>query len=200
MQAEAIIRAAASLIQEGVVVKPEIMVPLVGMKAELDILTNQIKAHLLNVLDEIGVAVNYTIGTMVELPRACLTADELAENTDFFSFGTNDLTQMTYGFSRDDAGKFISEYLADGILTIDPFQTIDVDGVGQLVKTATKLGRSTKPDLKVGVCGELGGDPKSVAFFHDVGLDYVSCSPFRIPVAKIAAAQANILAKNPVTA
>lgn len=126
---------------------------------------------------------------MIELPRACLIADELAENTDFFSFGTNDLTQMTYGFSRDDAGKFINDYVAKDVLDFDPFQTLDVEGVGKLVETATKLGRASNPEIKLGVCGELGGDPKSIEFFHKIGLDYVSCSPFRIPIAQIAAAQ-----------
>ena len=192
MQAEAIIRSAAELNKESTKVAPEIMIPLVGMKQELDLLTNQIKNHLTELLDELSVDVSYEVGTMVELPRACLTADTLAENTDFFSFGTNDLTQMTYGFSRDDAGKFINDYIHKDVLGFDPFQTLDVEGVGSLVETAVKLGRQTKPDMQMGVCGELGGDPKSIHFFHQVGLNYVSCSPFRIPIAQVAAAQSAI--------
>ena len=129
---------------------------------------------------------------MIELPRACLIADELAAKTDFFSFGTNDLTQMTYGFSRDDAGKIINRYINENVLDFDPFQTLDVEGVGKLVETGVKLGRQTKPHIQIGVCGELGGDPKSIEFFHKIGLDYVSCSPFRIPIAQIAAAQSAI--------
>lgn len=192
MQAEAIMRSAAKFNAEGIKVAPEIMVPLVGMKAELDLLTVQIKNHISELLEELGVELDYEVGTMIELPRACLTADTLAEHTDFFSFGTNDLTQMTYGFSRDDAGKFISDYMRKDVLGFDPFQTLDVEGVGSLVETAVKLGRSTKPDMQMGVCGELGGDPKSIHFFHKVGLDYVSCSPFRIPIAQIAAAQSTV--------
>jgi pyruvate,orthophosphate dikinase len=132
----------------------------------------------------------YLIGTMIELPRAALTADRIAEEADFFSFGTNDLTQTTFGLSRDDAGSFLPRYLEDGILPADPFQTLDFDGVGRLVEMATRLGREGKPGLKVGICGEHGGDPASVAFFHGAGLDYVSCSPYRVPVARLAAAQA----------
>lgn len=192
MQVEAIMRSAAKLNQEGIKVKLEIMVPLVGMVAELDILTDQIREHIDQLLIDLDVSVDYEIGTMVELPRACLVADDLAKITDFFSFGTNDLTQMTYGFSRDDAGKFINQYISEGILESDPFQTIDVDGVGKLVETGVKLGRQEKPGIKIGVCGELGGDPRSIEFFHKVGLDYVSCSPFRIPIAQLAAAQSNI--------
>lgn len=192
MQVEAIIRSAAKLNKKGIKVKPEIMIPLVGMVAELDILTEQIKSHIEELLEELEVTVEYQVGTMVELPRACLVADELAKSTDFFSFGTNDLTQMTYGFSRDDAGKFINQYVSDDILEHDPFQTIDINGVGKLVETGVKLGRSTQPEIKIGVCGELGGDPRSIEFFHKVGLNYVSCSPFRIPIAQIAAAQSAI--------
>lgn len=192
MQAEAIIKSAIALQGEGIHVKPEIMIPLVGMKEELDLLTSQIKSHISLLLEEMNADIDYQVGTMIELPRACLIADEIAENTDFFSFGTNDLTQMTYGFSRDDAGKFINDYVGKNVLDFDPFQTLDVDGVGKLVETGAKLGRLVKPDLKLGVCGELGGDPKSIEFFHQVGLDYVSCSPFRIPIAQIAAAQSAI--------
>ena len=192
MQAEAIMRSAAKLHEDGVKVRPEIMIPLVGMRAELEILTDKIKAHISELLEELDVEIDYEVGTMVELPRTCLIADELAATTDFFSFGTNDLTQMTYGFSRDDAGKFINDYISNDVLESDPFQTLDVDGVGRLVETGVKLGRSAKPEIKIGVCGELGGDPKSIEFFHNVGLDYVSCSPFRIPIAQIAAAQSTI--------
>lgn len=192
MQAEAIMRSAAKLHKKGVKVRPEIMIPLVGMHAELEVLTDKIKTHISELLEELDVEIDYEVGTMVELPRACLIADELAASTDFFSFGTNDLTQMTYGFSRDDAGKFINDYISNNVLESDPFQTLDVDGVGRLVETGVKLGRSKKPEIKIGVCSELGGDPESIEFFHKVGLDYVSCSPFRIPIAQIAAAQSTI--------
>lgn len=192
MQAEAIIRAAATVNQAGANVQPEIMLPLVGMKKELSQLKQAITQHIQDLLKELKVPVNYTIGTMIELPRACLIADELAEEADFFSFGTNDLTQMTFGFSRDDAAKYINQYISDEILPLDPFQTLDVEGVGSLIKTASELARAKQAAFKLGVCGELGGDPKSIEFFHQIGLDYVSCSPFRIPVAQIAAAQSAI--------
>ena len=192
MQVEAIMRSAAKLNKKGISVKPEIMIPLVGMVEELEQLTKKIKIHIEKLLEELNTNVEYEIGTMVELPRACLVADELAETADFFSFGTNDLTQMTYGFSRDDAGKFINQYKSDQILEDDPFQTVDKEGVGRLIETAVKLGRSTKEQMDIGVCGELGGDPKSIEFFHEVGLDYVSCSPFRVPIAQLAAAQSTI--------
>lgn len=192
MQAEAIIRSAVKVSATGAQVKPEIMIPLVGLKQELTILKNKIHQHIEQLLSELGATLEYTIGTMVELPRACLIADQLVDHADFFSFGTNDLTQMTYGFSRDDAAKFINQYVSDDVLESDPFQTIDEDGVGQLITTAAKLARAKQPDFKIGVCGELGGDPKSIEFFHQAGLDYVSCSPFRIPIAQIAAAQSAI--------
>lgn len=140
--------------------------------------------------------VNYTIGTMIETPRACITAEKIATEADFFSFGTNDLTQLTFGFSRDDAGTFINEYLEKGIFHFDPFQTLDIEGVGSLLHMAVAKSRKVKPALKIGVCGETGGDPKAIAFFQKIGLNYVSCSPFRIPVAKIAAAQAAIELEN----
>jgi pyruvate, orthophosphate dikinase len=190
MQARAILEAACQLKQEGVNVLPEIMIPLIGTKAEF---ANQ-KAVVIRVAEEVqkekGVKVDYLVGTMIEIPRAALTANEVAEEAQFFSFGTNDLTQMSFGFSRDDAGKFLKEYDEKGILPDDPFQTIDVTGVGQLVEMAVKKGRSTKPDLKTGICGEHGGDPRSVEFCHNVGLNYVSCSPYRVPIARLAAAQA----------
>ena len=138
----------------------------------------------------------YTLGTMIELLRACLVADELVKDADFFSFGTNDLTQMTYGFSRDEAAKYINQYVAEGILPVDPFQTIDEEGVGELMRIAVKKSRQIKPKMKIGVCGELGGDPTSIAFFDKIGLDYVSCSPFRVPVAYLAGAQSSIKQNN----
>ena len=134
--------------------------------------------------------VKYLVGTMIEIPRACLVADKVAERAEFFSYGTNDLTQMTYGYSRDDSGRFLSDYIENGVLRGDPFQSLDIEGVGQLVELGVKLGRGINPKLKVGVCGEHGGDPESVTFFHNVGLDYVSCSPYRVPIARLAAAQA----------
>jgi len=190
MQARAIMEAACQLTKEGVNVYPEIMIPLIGTKAEL---TNQ-KAFVVEVAEkvqeEMGVKVNYMVGTMIEIPRAALTADKVAEEAEFFSFGTNDLTQMAFGYSRDDAAKFLSEYYSKGILEDDPFQTIDQEGVGQLVEIAIQKGRSTKPDLKIGICGEHGGDPRSVEFCHRVGMNYVSCSPYRVPIARLAAAHA----------
>lgn len=192
MQAEAIIRSAVKVSATGAAVKPEIMIPLVGIQEELTILKGKIEEHIEQLLTELGASLDYSIGTMVELPRACLIADQLVDHADFFSFGTNDLTQMTYGFSRDDAAKFINHYISDQVLAFDPFQTLDEDGVGQLITTAVKLARAKQPDFKIGVCGELGGDPKSIEFFHQAGLDYVSCSPFRIPIAQIAAAQSAI--------
>ncbi|HKK68554.1 MAG TPA: putative PEP-binding protein, partial [Bacteroidales bacterium] len=145
-----------------------------------------------HVFNEMGDSVDYKVGTMIEIPRAALVAGDIAKDAEFFSFGTNDLTQMTFGYSRDDAAKFLSEYLKEGILEEDPFQVIDIEGVGQLVEMATKNGRKVKPDLKVGICGEHGGEPKSVTFCYEQGLDYVSCSPFRVPVARLAAAQATL--------
>ncbi|UUX35000.1 pyruvate, phosphate dikinase [Fundicoccus culcitae] len=192
MQAEAIIRAAVQVNTATFQVKPEIMIPLVGMKEELALLRQQIEKHIEELLKELGVTVEYTIGTMIELPRACLIADQLVDYADFFSFGTNDLTQMTFGFSRDDAGKYINQYISEAILPIDPFQTLDVEGVGELVKIATEKARQKQADFKLGVCGELGGDPNSIEFFHQIGLNYVSCSPYRIPIAQIAAAQSAI--------
>jgi len=190
MQTRAIISAAIDLKKEGVVTKPEIMVPLVGMKEELKMLHDIIKREADELIKAAGVDLPYLIGTMIEVPRGALTADEIAEYAEFFSFGTNDLTQMTYGFSRDDAGKFIKDYLERGILAFDPFKRIDRDGVGQLIRMATQKGRSVRPNLKIGICGEHGGEPNSIEFCHIVGMNYVSCSPYRVPVARLAAAHA----------
>ena len=192
MQARAIIEAACDLTKEGVNVYPEIMIPLIGTKAELKDQKAVVVETAEQVMEEKGVKVNYMVGTMIEIPRAALTAHEVAEEAQFFSFGTNDLTQMSFGYSRDDAGTFLKEYMAKGILPDDPFQTLDQSGVGQLVEFGVQRGRQTKPDLKVGICGEHGGDPRSVEFCHKVGMNYVSCSPYRVPIARLAAAQAQL--------
>ena len=193
MQVQAIFEAACELAKEGIEVVPEVMIPLIGTARELEILKANAVKVAEDVMEKAGVKLEYHIGTMIEIPRACLTADEVAAHADFFSFGTNDLTQMGFGYSRDDVAKFLPVYIEQGILERDPFQSLDQDGVGQLVDIAVKKGRSVKPDLKLGVCGEHGGDPASIEFFHRVGLDYVSCSPFRVPIARIAAAQAQIV-------
>ncbi|MCD5391136.1 pyruvate, phosphate dikinase [candidate division NPL-UPA2 bacterium] len=193
MQARAIIEAACELAGKGVKVYPEIMIPLIGTREELANQKRVVDKVAQEVMKEYGIKVNYLVGTMIEIPRASLTADEIAEVADFFSFGTNDLTQMTFGFSRDDAGKFLPDYIENAILTQDPFQTIDERGVGQLVILGIKRGRSTRPKLKVGICGEHGGDPRSIEFCHRVGMDYVSCSPYRVPIARLAAAQGKLL-------
>jgi pyruvate,orthophosphate dikinase len=190
VQVRAIMEAAVAVSREGLTVKPEIMVPLVGLRTELALLRTMIVRVADGVMADAGHRVHYTVGTMIEVPRAALVAAEIAEVSDFFSFGTNDLTQMAFGFSRDDAPKFLRPYIETHVLQHDPFETIDVEGVGQLVRMATEDGRRARPGLKVGVCGEHGGDPASIHFFHEVGLDYVSCSPFRVPVARVAAAQA----------
>ncbi len=190
MQARSIFEAACQLKKEGVDVKPEIMVPLVGHVNELKMQKQIIVNTAEKVMKEKGITVQYLVGTMIEVPRAAVTADEIAREAQFFSFGTNDLTQMTFGYSRDDAGKFLPEYIDKKILPGDPFRTLDRDGVGKLVKMAVEKGRSVKSGLKLGICGEHGGDPGSVEFCHMVGLDYVSCSPFRVPIARLAAAQA----------
>ena len=192
MQARAIIEAAMDAQAEGTVVTPEIMVPLVGSLNELKMQAEVITTTAEQVFAERGAKVDYKIGTMIEVPRAALTADEIAKVADFFSFGTNDLTQMTFGFSRDDAGKFLKVYQEKGILKNDPFQILDQEGVGQLVKMGTEKGRSTKSHLKVGICGEHGGEPSSVKFCASLGMNYVSCSPFRVPIARVAAAQAAV--------
>jgi pyruvate,orthophosphate dikinase len=193
MQAQAIMEAACDLTKQKVKVFPEIMIPLVGHVNELKAMRAVVEDTCKAVQKAAGVKVKYSIGTMIELPRACVTADEIAEVADFFSFGTNDLTQTVYGLSRDDAGRFLPFYVETGILKDDPFITIDQDGVGSFMKIAVKKGRGIKPDLKLGICGEHGGEPKSVAFCNDIGLDYVSCSPFRVPIARFAAAQAAIV-------
>src|SRR5690606_29515723 len=174
---------------------PEIMIPLVGEVKELKYIKDIIVKTADKLLKEAGMEVNYLVGTMIEIPRATVLADEIAQEAEFFSFGTNDLTQMTFGFSRDDAGKFLKDYYEKRIFENDPFARLDQRGVGKLVELAVKLGRQTKPNLKVGVCGEHGGEPSSIEFFHRVGLDYVSCSPFRVPIARLAAAQAAIKEK-----
>jgi pyruvate, orthophosphate dikinase len=190
MQARAIFEAAVTVQRDGISVLPEVMVPLVGTAEELRRQREVVDAAAAEVFERAGTRVEYLVGTMIELPRAALTADRIAVHADFFSFGTNDLTQTTFGLSRDDAGRFLPGYVDAGVLPDDPFQTLDVEGVGLLVETATRLGRQAREDLKVGVCGEHGGDPRSVDFFHRTGLDYVSCSPYRVPVARLAAAQA----------
>jgi pyruvate,orthophosphate dikinase len=195
MQARAIFTAAVDCSRRGVKVLPEIMIPLVADERELKLQRELVEGVAKEVLDDAGVAVEYAIGTMIELPRAALTADEIAHQAEFFSFGTNDLTQTTYGLSRDDAGRFLPFYVSAGIFDNDPFISIDRRGVGALVEIAVKKGRSARPDIKLGICGEHGGDPASVGFCHEVGLDYVSCSPFRVPIARLAAAQAAINAE-----
>lgn len=198
MQVEAIIRGAMKAKkEEGFDVKPEIMIPLVSVEEELARLRERLEAKIKDLMDAEDMAIDYTIGTMIEIPRACFIADDLAHYADFYSFGTNDLTQLNYGYSRDDAGKFINQYLGDGTLPTDPFQVLDEAGVGELMKIAVERAHRVKPDIKLGVCGELGGNPQSIRFFDQLGLDYVSCSPFRIPVARLAAAQSALtLAKD----
>ena len=198
MQVRAIIEAAINVKRKGVEVHPEIMIPLVGIYKEFVFCKEHAVEVINQVFDENQMKVAYKIGTMIEVPRAAITADEIAKEAEFFSFGTNDLTQMTCGFSRDDAASFLNHYVNDPdkqFYDYDPFATIDVDGVGKLVKMAIKLGRSVRPDMKMGICGEHGGDPKTIAFCQTIGLNYVSCSPFRVPIARLAAAQAAIAAE-----
>ncbi len=192
MQARAIIEAACDLKAAGKDPKPEIMVPLIGTVKELKMQEELIRATAEKVFAEKGVKVDYMVGTMIEIPRAAVTADEIAEVAEFFSFGTNDLTQMGFGYSRDDAGKFLPIYIEKGILKNDPFQVLDQDGIGQLVRMGCEKGKATRSDIKLGICGEHGGEPSSVKFCNSVGMDYVSCSPFRVPIARVAAAQANV--------
>ena len=193
MQTRAVIEAAIEVRQEtGFNIVPEIMIPLVGEVKELAYVKSFVVATAKKVMEERGVEIPYMVGTMIEIPRAALTADEIAKEAEFFSFGTNDLTQMTFGFSRDDAGKFLNDYYAKKIFESDPFARVDQIGVGKLMKMATELGRATRPNIKLGICGEHGGDPSSIDFCHRIGLNYVSCSPFRVPIARLAAAQAKL--------
>lgn len=192
MQTRAIMEAAVQVYQEGGHPQPEIMIPLIGTVEELRILRQKVEAVAEEVLAEAGVKLAYKVGTMIEVPRAALLAGSIAKHADFFSFGTNDLTQMAFGISRDDAATFLPQYVEQGILTDDPFQTLDEEGVGELVRMGVERGKAAKPDLHLGICGEHGGDPKSIAFCHRVGLDYVSCSPYRVPVARLAAARASL--------
>ncbi len=195
MQARAIFQAAAAVLRDGVKVKPEIMIPLVGFKKELDLQVEIVHRVAKEVMKETGKKFAYTVGTMIEIPRGCLTADEIAESAEFFSFGTNDLTQTALGMSRDDSGSFLPAYQEKEIIKANPFASIDVAGVGLLMKIGVDKGRSRKPDLKIGICGEHGGDPASIEFCHKAGLNYVSCSPFRVPIARLAAAQAALNSK-----
>jgi len=196
MQVRAILEAACNMAKKGIVVKPEIMIPLTGHVNELKVTLNYLLPVAKQVMEEQGVKVEYKFGTMIEIPRAAITAGQIAEVAEFFSFGTNDLTQTVFGYSRDDAeGKFLLRYVEDKILPANPFQELDRDGVGYLIKIAVEQGRKTRPDLEVGICGEHGGDPSSIEFCHETGLNYVSCSPFRVPVARLAAAQAALKEK-----
>jgi len=197
MQVRAIVEAAIDCLRSNIKCFPEIMIPLIGFKKELEFLRAQVEATIAKVKEEEDYKpkLDIKIGTMIEVPRAAVTADEIAQHADFFSFGTNDLTQMTFGYSRDDVGGFLPDYIGKELLAVDPFQSLDVGGVGQLVQMGITKGRQTKHDLKIGICGEHGGDPKSVYFCHNVGMDYVSCSPFRVPIARLSAAQAAILAE-----
>ena len=195
MQARAIIEAALNLKARGIKVMPEIMIPLTGTYEEMKMQEDIVRETIQKVFDERNDSIKHLVGTMIEIPRAAIIADEIAKSAEFFSFGTNDLTQMTFGYSRDDAGSFLDVYLNKGILKHDPFQVLDQVGVGQLVKMAVKRGRKTRPDIKLGICGEHGGEPSSVMFCHEAGLDYVSCSPYRVPIARLAAAQAAVIEK-----
>jgi pyruvate, orthophosphate dikinase len=192
MQTRAIIEGAIAAKKAGVEPHPEIMIPLVGHVNELKVVQENLERVAKKVIADAGVSVDYMFGTMIEIPRAALVADKIAEVAQFFSFGTNDLTQMTFGFSRDDSDRFLKPYVAQKILPGDPFESIDQEGVGQLMQIAVERGKSARGNLKLGICGEHGGEPASIAFCHKLGLDYVSCSPFRVPIARLAAAQANM--------
>jgi pyruvate,orthophosphate dikinase len=199
MQVRAILEATAELKREGVKARPEIMIPVTCCAAEIQDQIGIIERVKQEVMQKFGLKrLDFLVGTMIEIPRAALTAGEIARVSEFFSFGTNDLTQMTFGFSRDDIGAFMPDYLAKKLLPADPFQTIDQDAVGELIRIAIERGRAARPDLKIGICGEHGGDPASIAFCHKVGMNYVSCSPFRVPIARLAAAQ--IAVKDPAKA
>jgi pyruvate,orthophosphate dikinase len=195
MQARAVFEAAAIVQKEGIKVRPEIMIPLVGFKKEFDLQIEVVHQAAREVQAEKKVKLNYMVGTMIEIPRGALTAGEIAQSAEFFSFGTNDLTQTALGMSRDDSGSFLPKYADLEIVKKNPFATIDQEGVGELVDMAVSRGRRTRPNLKLGICGEHGGDPASIHFFEKVGLDYVSCSPYRVPVARLAAAQARLSMK-----
>jgi pyruvate,orthophosphate dikinase len=190
MQARAIFEAACDAAEQGVKVEPEVMIPLVGTRKELDHQAAVVRRAAEDVFRERGRKVRYLVGTMIEVPRGAITADEIAKTAEFFSFGTNDLTQTTFGLSRDDTGPVLASYVEKDILEVDPFVSIDREGVGALMKIAVAGGRATRPGIKLGICGEHGGDPSSVAYCHEIGLDYVSCSPYRLPIARLAAAQA----------
>jgi len=192
MQARAIIEAALNLKKKGIKAVPEIMIPLTGTPEEMKLQEQIVRDTIKTVFKERKDKIDYLVGTMIEVPRAALVADKIAESAEFFSFGTNDLTQMTFGYSRDDAGKFLPVYLSKNLLKSDPFQVLDREGVGQLVEMAVQKGRAGRKNLKIGICGEHGGEPSSIEFCHLVGMDYVSCSPFRVPIARVAAAQASI--------
>ena len=196
MQTKAVINAAIEVTKEGITVTPEIMIPLIGDINELKYVKNIIKEEADRLIKEANSPLKYRIGTMIEIPRAAIIADKLAEEIEFFSFGTNDLTQLTYGFSRDDATKFLKDYYDKKIFTTDPFKSIDEEGVGKLVELGINKGRQTRKDIKLGICGEHGGDPKSIAYFTKIGLDYVSCSPYRVPIARLAAAVSTIKMNN----
>ncbi len=196
MQVRAIFMAACKCARDGVDVHPEIMIPLTSHANELKVQQTTLEAVAHEVMEEEKIEVKHKFGTMIEIPRAALTADELAEHAQFFSFGTNDLTQTVFGISRDDAESgFLIEYIQRGILSENPFASIDRNGVGKIMSVAVSLGRQARPDLEIGICGEHGGDPKSIAFCHELGIDYVSCSPFRVPIARLAAAHAVLEAK-----
>jgi pyruvate,orthophosphate dikinase len=190
MQARAIFEAAIEVQKEGIKVRPEIMIPLVGYPKELDLQVALVRKVAAEVSKEHNTRISYLVGTMIEIPRACVVADEIAKEAEFFSFGTNDLTQTTLGMSRDDSGSFLPAYQNLEIIKQNPFARVVLIGVGGLMKMAIERGRKTRPDIKLGICGEHGGDPASVKFCHDIGLTYVSCSPFRVPIARLAAAQA----------
>ena len=192
MQTTAVIEAAINVTNEGKEISPEIMIPLVGNVKELEFVKNIVTETADKIIKEKKANIKYTVGTMIEIPRACVTSSEIAKVANFYSFGTNDLTQMTYGFSRDDAGKFLPDYYKANIMEFDPFNTLDKKGVGKLIEIAVKGAKETNPNIKLGVCGEHGGDASSVDFFHKVGVNYVSCSPYRVPIARLAAAQAAI--------
>jgi pyruvate,orthophosphate dikinase len=192
MQVQAIMEAACEFHKNGNKIIPEIMIPVVGIYEEIRLLKELVDKKAAEVMNKYGTKLDYLVGTMIELPRACMTADEIAGEAEFFSFGTNDLTQTTFGFSRDDIGSFLPDYLNKNILKTDPFMELDRSGVGELMKIAVRKGKETRKDIKLGICGEHGGDPSSIEFCHSINLNYVSCSPYRVPVAIISAAQASI--------